>query len=519
MDMLTLGVITLVYIGVIAFLGWRGYRSTRNANDYLLAGGEIPPIVMALSYGAAFISASAIVGFGGVAATYGMGIMWLNLLNMLVGVVIAFIVFGRRTRLLGSQLQAKTFPELFGKYFNSNAIRYFIAAIIILGMPLYASVVMKGGAVFVEQVFDIDYHLALFCFTLIIAVYVITGGLKGVMYVDALQAGIMVVSISLLMYFTYAKLGMGFTEANVALSDAASLVPEQFKALGHRGWTAMPEFGSPWWFNLVTSLIMGVGIGVLAQPQLVVRFMTVKSTRDLNRAVFAGCLFLTLTVGFIFHIGPISNLLFLKETGKVASEAVADMDKIIPTFINMATPNWFTALFMLCILSAAMSTLSSQLHTMGTAIGHDVVGTIKNRTKKNDNTVLITRLGIVFAILVSYIISYMLPVSIIARGTAIFFGICAATFLPTYFAILYIKGVTRQAALWSLWTGALTSTFALLFLHQKESAAIGLCDWLFGKPVLIETFPFPVIDPIVWALPLSILTLVVVQIISKRKAN
>lgn len=517
MDILTLGVITLLYIGVIAYLGWKGFRSTKNANDYLLAGGEIPPLVMALSYGAAFISASAIVGFGGVSATFGMGIMWLDFLNMFTGVLIAFIFFGRRTRELGQQLQAKTFPELFGSYFGSKHIRYFIAAIIILGMPLYAAVVMKGGAVFIEQVFKIDYHIALFAFTLIIAVYVITGGLKGVMYVDALQAGIMVVSISLLMYFTYTKLGMGFTEANVALTDAAHLVPEKFKALGHQGWTTLPALGSPWWYNLMTSLILGVGIGALAQPQLVVRFMTVKSTRDLNRAVFAGCLFLTITVGFIYHIGPISNLLFLKETGKVASEAVADMDKIIPAFIDMAAPNWFTALFMLCILSASMSTLSSQFHTMGTAIGHDVFGSIRREAHKSDKTVLITRLSIVAAITVSYVINYLLPIGIIARGTAIFFGICAATFLPTYFGVLYIKNIKKEAAIWSLWTGAAASTFALFFLHEKESAALGICQALFGKPTLISTYPFPVIDPIVFALPLSILALIVVQKLPSSK--
>lgn len=139
-------------------------------------GRKVNPIIMALSYGATFISASAIVGFGGVAATFGMGIQWLCLLNMFMGVVIAFIVFGRNTRKLGEKYNARTFPQLLGAHYKSRSIQVFIAAVIFIGMPLYAAVVMKGGAVFIEQMFHIDLHLALLIFTLIVAAYVITGG-------------------------------------------------------------------------------------------------------------------------------------------------------------------------------------------------------------------------------------------------------------------------------------------------------------------------------------------------------
>ena len=92
----------------------------------------------------------------------------------------------------------------------------------------------------------------------------------------------------------------------------------------------MPISGSPQWYTLVTSLILGVGIGCLAQPQLVVRFMMVESTKQLNRGVLIGCVFLIVTVGAIYHVGALSNLFFLKTEGVVASEAVKDMDKIIP---------------------------------------------------------------------------------------------------------------------------------------------------------------------------------------------
>ena len=464
MNTFTLGLIVIAYLLSLAYLGFLGYKKTTNTSDYLVGGRQMNPIVMALSYGATFISASAIVGFGGVAAAFGMGIQWLCFLNMFVGVVIAFIFFGLRTRRMGAKLNVSTFPQLLGRHFRSRNIQVFIAAVIFIGMPLYAAVVMKGGAVFIEQIFQIDFNISLLIFTLVIAAYVIAGGMKGVMYTDALQAVIMFGCMLFLLFSLYQVLGMGFTEANKELTNIAPLVPEKFKALGHQGWTAMPVTGSPQWYSLVTSLILGVGIGCLAQPQLVVRFMTVESSKQLNRGVFIGCFFLIITVGAIYH--------------------------------------------------ASMSTLSSQFHTMGASVGSDIYGTYKPRSRGKLTNVI--RLGVLFSILVSYIICYMLPHDIIARGTSIFMGICAAAFLPAYFCALYWKKATKQGVMASLWVGTLGSAFALIFLHQKEAAAMGICKFLFGKDVLIETYPFPVIDPILFALPLSILAIVVVSLLTGR---
>lgn len=100
MSTLTLGIIVIIYMFVIAWLGYLGYRQTKNASDYLLGGRKVNPIIMALSYGATFISASAIVGFGGVAATFGMGIQWLCLLK----VAIIGEIWKSRAKLLRNRL-------------------------------------------------------------------------------------------------------------------------------------------------------------------------------------------------------------------------------------------------------------------------------------------------------------------------------------------------------------------------------------------------------------------------------
>jgi SSS family solute:Na+ symporter len=208
-------------------------------------------------------------------------------------------------------------------------------------------------------------------------------------------------------------------------------------------------------------------------------------------------------------------LYFLKTDNLIASQMTNDLDKIIPLFINRAMPEWFGAVFMLCILSASMSTLSSHFHTMGGAFGADMFP--KLGRKNNPTSSLGVRFGVMCSILFSYVICYVLSANIIARGTALFMGVCAVTFLPAYFCSLYWKKVTKQGALASMWVGLLSSLFIMAFLHKAEAAPIGLCKVLFGKDVLIETYPWFAVDQIVFSLPLSIITIVVVSLLTRKQ--
>ena len=106
---IAMGALLLVYVAVISYLGFRGFRKTRNSSDYLLAGRSVNPFVMAMSYGAAFISTSALVGFGGIAGKFGMGLMWLVFMNIAFGIIVAFIWFGRRTRRIGWRWMPRPF--------------------------------------------------------------------------------------------------------------------------------------------------------------------------------------------------------------------------------------------------------------------------------------------------------------------------------------------------------------------------------------------------------------------------
>ncbi len=506
----TLGytILVLVYLSAIGYLGFLGYRRTNTASDYMVGGRKIHPFVMALSYGATFISTSAIVGFGGAAGVFGMGLLWLTFLNIFMGIFIAFVFFGKRTRKMGHNLETHTFPELLGQRFKSRFIQGFSAAVIFLFMPLYTAAVLIGAAQFIASIFGIPFEVALFFFTAIVALYVVMGGIKGVMYTDALQGTLMFVGMALLLFLTYRSLG-GITAAHqklTALSDQAVAV---FGKAGHQGWTRMPAAGSPFWWTLVSTIVMGVGIGVIAQPQLVVRFMTVKSNRELNRAVLIGGVFIFFMTGVAFLVGPLTNVFFFEATGKIAVQAAGGTDAIIPEYIGQFIPPWFSAIFMLTLLAAAMSTISSQFHTMGTSIGRDLYE--KAFGLGGGHSMMVTRIGTFLVILLSALLAYMLPrvyaggEAIIARGTAIFFGLCAAAFLPAYLGALYVKRLPRKAAIAGMLSGFIVSAFWILFVHRAESSVLLLSKALFGVDSLAGSSVWAVVDPVVISLPVSAL--------------
>lgn len=514
MDLLLLNIIILIYLLVTVYLGYRGWKGTRNSEDYMVAGRRTHPYIMAMSYGATFISTSAIVGFGGTAGLFGMGLLWLTFLNIFVGIFVAFVLYGKRTRKMGRNLGAMTFPELLSKRFDSKFIQYFSGLVIFIGMPLYASVVLIGAARFMETTLAVNFNIALLIYSLIIAAYVIWGGLRGVMLTDALQGTIMFLGMVALLVMTYGHLG-GVTPAHQALTNMASMVPAKLAAQGHTGWTSMPAGGSAWWWTLVSTIVLGVGIGVLAMPQLVVRFMTVRSGKELNRAVLVGGIFILAMTGVAFMVGALSNVYFFQHEGKLAMDAAGgNADSIIPVFINAAMPEWFVYIFMLTLLAAAMSTSSSQFHAQGTAIGRDIYETLSK--KKGRSSIMVTRAGVSIAIIIAVVLGYLLPGNIIARGTAIFFGLCASAFLPMYTCGLFWKRTTPAGAIAGLVTGTLVTVFFYIFVHKAESSVLGISKLLLGRDVLITQMPWPVVDPIVVALPLAFLVTIAVSLFTKE---
>ncbi|MCX5806650.1 MAG: sodium:solute symporter family protein [Proteobacteria bacterium] len=503
----------VIYLVITIYLSYLGYKRTTTVSDYMLAGRQVHPVLMALSYGSTYISTSAIIGFGGISALYGFSLSWLAFLNIMMGVWVAFVVFGKRTRKMGKALDAHTFPELLGRRYNSRFIQGFSGLVILIFMPVYSAAILIGIARFIEVYINIPFSTALLAFLLINACYVIWGGLKGVLYTSAFQ-GIIIIAVMLAMGIsTYAFSG-GIIDAHKALTDLTLLVPPHLTEMGHRGFTSMPVTGSSLWWFIITTMVMGVGIGVIGQPQLNVRFMTLKSDRELNRSIPFTAIFILLTSGIAFAVGALTNVVFYNKYLELSIQAVqGNIDKIMPLYIDRFYPQWFVAVFLVGLMAVAMSANSSLFHTLGTSLSRDIFEQALLRGKSVIETTVVTRIGIVFSIFATLILGLVLPEGVVAIATAFFFSLCGATFIPSYLFALYWRGGTKIGAKTSILCGFFISLLWMLFIHENESKAIGLCKLLSGRDSLLG-HPWNMIDPQVIALPISFVVFVVVSLIT-----
>jgi len=504
-----LSVVLVCYIIVVTYLSYLGYKQTKNAEDYMVAGRQMSGWVMALSYASTFISTSAIVGFGGAAGVFGFTLMWLSFFNIILGIFVSFILLGEPIRRMTNNLGTSTLASMLGERYQSKFITWFIGLMIFLLMPAYTGVVLIGGARFVEESLKIDFNLALLALALIIALYVGWGGLKGIMYADAFMCGMMILGMVVLLFKSYAVVG-GVTAGHQALTNMAQLVPENLAKGGHLGWTAMPKLGSPIWWTVISTIVMGVGIGVLAQPQLILRFLTVPNKRALNRAVLTGGVCIFLFTGTAFMVGPLTNVYFYETLGKISIVvAKGNTDLIIPTFINSVMPPAYIYMFMVTLLSACITTVNGLIHVQSVAFSRDLMATWNVKM----SPLLLSRIGVVLGTVGAVALAYTLPISIIARATAFWFGICAAGILPALIGAIFWRRVTRQAAVWSVALGYGVSIFGFVFLHASEAVPFGISKAIFGKPTLL-LFPWTHVDPLFYSIIVSTAALIIITFLT-----
>ncbi len=515
MDILFFVISMALFASVFIFLGYLGYKKTKTVEDYFVAGRKMGALLIAFSYGATFISAVALIGFSGIASVYGHSILWLAFLNVFVGIFIAFVVYGLRTRKMGLSLKAMTLPELLGNRFNSVKLQQVSGLIIGIFMVAYTSAVFLAIASLFQVTFGIPYWLCVVVFTLVVGIYLIVGGLYAVMWTHAVQAIVMLVGMIILTVGIYAMLG-GIGPAHEA---AAGLTPEMLKSIGSpaatqapNGLTSMPPILSQP-FMMVLTLIFGVGIGVLAQPQLITRYLTAKNEKALRLAIPYGGIFILFMTFTAFSIGPLCNVLMYQNnimypTKEVAGVMVANPDAVVPTIINELFPSWFILIFLFAILAAAMSTAAALFHTAGTSIGRDVYEKSMKRQFSPEKSIFITRIA-TFVIVIATLIISLNPLDVVAYMTAFFFGLMACTFLAPYTLMLYWKK-TNRTGVWVGMLGGFLFTIAWYILIYFKTA-----PKIIGTP-LVGNYMINMLDPIFIGLPLSFLLTILFSIIIKQ---
>ncbi|MDR0778739.1 MAG: hypothetical protein LBE48_04810, partial [Methanomassiliicoccaceae archaeon] len=297
---------------------------------------------------------------------------------------------------------------------------------------------------------------------------------------------------------------------------------------GITGWASFPEFGSNAWWFLVSTILLGVGIGALAQPQLAARFMTAKDTKTLNKSLWIGAIFMIVIVGTAYTVGALTNLYFAETYGLNAMDHITkingkfNLDLVIPTFVNDifgsmgTTGELFIVIFVFALICAATSTMCALLHTMGAAAGYDLWSETEKKFKNKQITkpsIKVTRIATVAMMVVVIILAYLMPPSIIAKATSMFMGLTAAAILPAYGHAVFAKKPNMLAAKLSIIVGSMIWFVWALFVCEGIGGILapGVLPLVSGQIIYV--------DPLILALPISIVVLVLTCYLKPAKGE
>ena len=431
-------ILLLLFFGCMIAVGLYARKNANSTTDFVLGGRSVGPWLSAFAYGTSYFSAVVFVGYAGQFGwKYGLASTWIGFGNAVLGSLIAWVVMGRRTRIMTHHLDVATMPDFFGKRYDSNIIKIVASAIAFVFLIPYTASVYNGLSRLFGMAFDIPYTVCVITMAILTGVYVILGGYMATAINDFIQGIIMLVGIAAVIGAVLSGQG-GFIEAIRKLSEIPSDVPV---TLGQPG--AFASFFGTDPINLLGVIIL-TSLGTWGLPQMVHKFYAIKSEKAIKTGTIVSTFFAVIVSGGCYFLGGFGRLFDVPAIYNADGSVM--YDAIVPTMLS-TLPDILIGVVIVLVLSASMSTLSSLVLTSASTLTLDFIrGTIVKEMDDKKQLVFI-RVLIVFFIVISVVLA-LNPPTFIAQLMGISWGALAGAFLAPFLYGLYWKGVTK-AGVWA----------------------------------------------------------------------
>ena len=431
-------ILLLLFFGCMIGVGLYARKSAGSTTDFVLGGRSVGPWLSAFAYGTSYFSAVVFVGYAGQFGwKYGISSTWIGIGNAIIGSLIAWVIMGRRTRVMTHHLEVATMPDFFGRRYNSNVLKLVASAIAFVFMIPYTASVYNGLSRLFGMAFDIPYTVCVVTMAVLTGVYVILGGYMATAINDFIQGIIMLIGIVAVIGAVLAGQG-GFMEAIRTLSELESDIPV---TLGQKG--AFTSFFGPDPLNLLGVIIL-TSLGTWGLPQMVHKFYAIKSEKAIKTGTIVSTFFAIIVSGGCYFLGGFGRLFDSPAIYKADGSIV--YDAIVPSMLA-TLPDILIGVVIVLVLSASMSTLSSLVLTSASTLTLDFIkGTIVKDMDDKKQLIYI-RVLIVFFIVISVVLA-LNPPTFIAQLMGISWGALAGAFLAPFLYGLYWKGVTK-AGVWA----------------------------------------------------------------------
>ncbi|TYK65485.1 sodium/proline symporter PutP [Colwellia echini] len=427
---LTLYFIVMLLIGLYAYK-----KSTSDISGYMLGGRSLSPSVAALSAGASDMSGWMLMGLPGAMYLTGVSSLWIAV-GLVLGAFFNYVFVAPRLRTYTEVANDSiTLPDFFENRFNdkSRLLRIVSSIVIVVFFTLYTSSGIVAGGKLFESSFGLNYEVGLYVTASVVVAYTLFGGFLAVSLTDFVQGCIMFIALVLVPIVAINQVG-GITEMQTTI---AAINPEMLNIFSGVG--AIGIISAMSW-----------GLGYFGQPHIIVRFMAIRSVKEMPKARRIGMSWMIVAIIGAMTTG-LAGFAYVAKTG-----IKLDDPETIFIVLSQVLFNPLIAGFLLAaILAAIMSTISSQLLVTSSSLTEDFYKAFLHREASEKKLVLVGRVSVFVVALVAIYLAYDRNSSILNLVSNAWAGFGAA-FGPVVLGALYWKGMTRNGALAGMVSGALT---------------------------------------------------------------
>ena len=455
--------LTIIFLAVMIGVGLYTRKQASSVDGFVLGGRSVGPWLTAFAFGTSYFSAVVFVGYAGQFGwKYGLSSTWIGIGNAVIGSWLAWVLLGRRTKLMTQHIESRTMPDFFGTRYADQGLRVAASIIAFVFLIPYTAGVYKGISTLFEMGFGIPYEYCVVIMAILTAIYVILGGYKATAMNDFIQGIIMLFGIVAIIVAVLNAQG-GFS---YAVDRLASLPSDADPAVngGFASW-----FGPDPWGLL--GVVVLTSLGTMGLPQMVGKFYSITDESAIKRGTIISTFFAFVVAGGCYFLGGFGRLYDpVVVNGKIA------FDSIVPAML-VTLPDVLIALVVLLVLSASMSTLASLVLTSSSTMTLDLIyrdkkslpGEVEDGTiddivaeKIERRKVVVMRVLIMFFIAISLLIA-LNPPTFIAQLMGISWGALAGAFLAPFMLGLYWRGVTT-VSVWAcfIWGVGITVVNMLL---------------------------------------------------------
>ncbi len=423
-----------IYFIVLIAIGFYCRQKATDVDGFVLGGRSVGPWLTAFAYGTSYFSAVVFVGYAGQFGwRFGIAATWAGIGNALLGSLLAWVVLGRRTRVMTQHLDSATMPQFFGKRFQSHSLKIAASAIIFIFLIPYTASLYNGLSRLFGMAFHIDYSVCIILMAVLTAIYVIAGGYMATAINDFIQGIIMLFGIIIIIGAVLKSKG-GFMAALDGLSRVSDTTVSSTPGV-------FGSFFGPDPLSLLSVVIL-TSLGTWGLPQMVQKFYAIDKEDSIKKGTIISTVFALVVSGGCYFLGGFGRLFSDK-----IDIAANGYDSIIPTMLEDLSPA-LIALVVILVLSASMSTLSSLVIASSSTLTIDLIKDNILKDMSDKKQVLSIRILIVIFIAISAIIAviqYKSSVTFIAQLMGISWGALAGSFLAPFLYSLYWKGTTKAA--------------------------------------------------------------------------